>query len=86
MVDEPIETKSRLPSRETAKSRVQCRLVIGLQYTTTPGRAVWATGALRPRPDQAEALALALLSAVGEWRADQATAAWTMPACTEVAR
>ena len=50
---------------------------IGLQYATGAGQPVRTSGALWLLPDQAEAVAFALLSAVNEWRAEQATIAWT---------
>lgn len=61
------------------------RGTFGVQHSIATGSGARITGALWLPPDEAEALAQALLLAVTDWRADEAAAAWTT-ARGEVAR
>jgi len=73
----PAEPAERIPTLVEIDRR---RGSIGIQYAVALSPAARASAALWLPPDQAEALAHALLIAVNDWRADQAATAWTAEA------
>ena len=73
----PAAPTERIPTLVEIDRR---RGSIGIHYAVALSPAARASAALWLPPDQAEALAHALLLAVSDWRADQAAAAWTAEA------